>query len=29
MRSFKKWLSKQEMRDVLAYVRLLSRGPEK
>jgi cytochrome c6 len=26
MRSFKKWLSKQEMRDVLAYVRLLSRG---
>lgn len=29
MRSFKRWLSKQEMRDVLAYVRLLSRGPEK
>jgi cytochrome c6 len=29
MRSFKKWLSKQEMRDVLAYVRLLSRGQEK
>jgi mono/diheme cytochrome c family protein len=26
MRSFKKWLSKQEMRDVLAYVRVLSRG---
>lgn len=26
MRSFKQWLSKQEMRDVLAYVRLLSRG---
>lgn len=26
MRSFKRWLSKQEMRDVLAYVRLLSRG---
>ncbi len=25
MRSFKKWLSKQEMRDVLAYVRSLSR----
>lgn len=24
MRSFKKWLSKQEMRDVLAYVRFLS-----
>lgn len=29
MRSFKRWLSKQEMRDVLAYVRLLSRGQEK
>lgn len=26
MRSFKRWLSKQEMRDVLAYVRLLGRG---
>src|SRR5512146_336976 len=26
MRSFKRWLSKQEMRDVLAYVRVLSRG---
>lgn len=26
MRSFKRWLSKQEMRDVLAYVRMLSRG---
>lgn len=29
MRSFKRWLSKQEMRDVLAYVRLLSRGQER
>lgn len=29
MRSFKHWLSKQEMRDVLAYVRQLSRGSEK
>jgi mono/diheme cytochrome c family protein len=26
MRSFKRWLTKQEMRDVLAYVRVLSRG---
>lgn len=26
MRGFKRWLSKQEMRDVLAYVRVLSRG---
>lgn len=26
MGNFKRWLSKQEMRDVLAYVRLLSRG---
>jgi uncharacterized membrane protein YkoI/cytochrome c551/c552 len=29
MRSFKPWLSKQEMRDVLAYVRLLSKGQAK
>ena len=29
MRSFKPWLSKQEMRDVLAYVRLLSKGEAK
>lgn len=29
MRSFKQWLSKQEMRDVLAYVRVLSRGQDK
>lgn len=29
MRAFKVWLSKQEMRDVLAYVRVLSRGAEK
>jgi mono/diheme cytochrome c family protein len=29
MRSFKGWLSKQEMRDVLAYVRVLSLGIKK
>ena len=28
MRSVKRWLSKQEMRDVLASVRLVSRGAE-
>jgi len=29
MRSYKELLSKQEMRDVLGYVRLLGRGQEK
>ena len=29
MRSFKQWLSKQEMRDVLSYVRLLSKEEAK
>lgn len=29
MRGFKRWLSKQEMRDVLAYVRALSHGLKK
>ena len=29
MRSFKQYLSKQEMRDVLAHVRVLSRGQDK
>ncbi|HKC93738.1 MAG TPA: c-type cytochrome [Nitrospira sp.] len=28
MRSYKRWLTKQEMRGALAYVRVLSRGPE-